>query len=169
MKNGRDLEHSCLQPSSVKTQAGDYGEGVHVRNKLRQVENKPRVPFQGSILWGNDGEVVYLRNKLRQVEKYLFSKSYNTQVTVLHWDTLEKELKQEPEPEPEPETTEKGEGSLLAGYCSASFLIQPGVPCLGMVPPTVGWALLYKLAIKKNAFMVMSIGPSDQGKFLSWD
>lgn len=49
--NGRDFEHSCLQPSSVKTQAGDYGEGVHVRNKLRQVENKPRVPFQGSILW----------------------------------------------------------------------------------------------------------------------
>lgn len=52
---------------------------------------------------------------------------------------------------PEAETT--GECCLLECMlllaCSASFLIHPGPPVVGMVPPTVGRALPHLFSIKK--------------------
>lgn len=56
----------------------------------------------------------------------------------------------------------------LTALCSANFLIEPRTTCLGMVVPTVGWALLYLSSIK-----TISHGhghrPIWSGEFFSWE
>lgn len=57
--------------------------------------------------------------------------------------------------------------SWLPLACSATLLIQPRLTCLGMVPPTVVWVLLYQAAIKMLP-QYMAIRTIRSGQFFSW-
>lgn len=58
-------------------------------------------------------------------------------------------------------------GLLLMTH-SACFLIQPRTTCLGMAPPTVGWALPHQPLIKKkNVPTDLPMGQYDGGTILS--
>lgn len=39
---------------------------------------------------------------------------------------------------------------LLLLACSATFLLEPRITCPGTALPTVGWALLHQIAVKKT-------------------
>ena len=49
---------------------------------------------------------------------------------------------------------------LLLMTCSTCFLIEPRTTCLGVAPPTVGWALHHLSLVKKMPYSPILFSPS---------
>lgn len=58
-------------------------------------------------------------------------------------------------------------GQMFIGSCLLSFLLHLQNTCLGMVPPTVDWTLLYQLTIKSPTAKQYLCRPIWSGKFLN--
>lgn len=85
----------------------------------------------------------------------------------LFWLKGYSQLSREAEAETKPGPQRTAGHWLLSLVCPVTFLTQPRSTSLGMAPPTVGWALLCQLAIKKMPQRLVH-RPISWKKFLSW-
>lgn len=96
--------------------------------------------------------------KTNQGEKRVYL-SMLFQITAHHQGKSRKELKQEPKDKLQRNTAYRLASSLPPSDC---VCIQPGNTCLGMVPPTVGWALWHQ---SKQSPIDMATGQSNLGNY----
>lgn len=95
-------------------------------------------------------------------ESVYFSSHF--QVKAYHFGDPRQETKQGLEAE----TKEEHVAGLLPGPCSASFLIYSKTTCLGIVLPTVSWAIPHWSSVKTVCHRY-GLRPIRSGQFLNWD